>query len=263
MKGGKKGFSLQPGGRLVYLQGRVKISTGGKVRERKQTRCDSGTNGKVRNEEDMKAKAKSKSYLIRREMKTKSKLSVRTMVSVAMLSAVAYVLMLFDFSVPFMPAFIKLDFSELPALVGAFALGPVAGVLVCLFKNLLHLFVTSTGGVGELSNFILGAVFVFAAGFIYKKHKSRKTALWGAVFGAAAMAVISVFSNYYIVYPVYTAFMPMEGIIAAYNAILPGTDSLWKALIVFNMPFTFFKGMCVTAISFLIYKKISPILKGK
>ncbi len=195
-------------------------------------------------------------------MNKSSKLSVRTMASVAMLAAVSFVLMLFDFSVPFMPGFIKMDFSELPALIGSFALGPVAGVMVCFVKNLLHLFVTSTGGVGELSNFVLGAVFVSVAGVIYKKNKTRKGAFIGALAGALSMAVISVFSNYYIVYPVYTAFMPMEGIIAAYNAIYSGINNLWQALIIFNMPFTFVKGMAVTAVSFLIYKKIAPILKG-
>ena len=195
-------------------------------------------------------------------MNKSSKLSVRTMASVAMLAAVSFVLMLFDFSVPFMPGFIKMDFSELPALIGSFALGPVAGVMVCFVKNLLHLFVTSTGGVGELSNFVLGAVFVSVAGVIYKKNKTRKGAFIGALAGALSMAVISVFSNYYIVYPVYTAFMPMEGIIAAYNAIYSGINNLWQALIIFNMPFTFVKGMAVTAVSFLRYKKIAPILKG-
>ncbi|MBQ5814339.1 MAG: ECF transporter S component [Clostridia bacterium] len=192
----------------------------------------------------------------------KNRLSARTMVSVAMMAAVSFVLMLFNFSVPFMPAFIKLDIAELPALVTSYALGPLAGVAVCFIKNCLHLFNTSTGGVGELSNFILGASFVFTAGMFYKRKKNRTSALVGAVIGALCMAAISVFSNYYIVYPVYTAFMPLEGIIAAYQAIIPSVDNLWEALVIFNMPFTFFKGMLVTAISFLIYKKIAPILKG-
>ncbi len=196
-------------------------------------------------------------------MKTSSNLSARTMASVAMLSAVSFVLMLLNFSVPFMPGFIKLDVSELPALIGAYALGPVAGVLVCLVKNLLHLFVTSTGGVGEVSNFLLGAVFVSIAGVLYKRSKNRRGAFLGAVAGAVSMAVVSVFTNYYVVYPVYTAFMPMEGIIAAYNAIYSGIDNLWQALLIFNMPFTFVKGMLCTAITFIVYKKISPILKGK
>lgn len=189
--------------------------------------------------------------------------SARTMVTVAMMAAVSFVLMLLNISVPFMPPFIKLDVAELPALLTAYALGPVAGMCVSLFKNLLHLFNTSTGGVGELSNFLLAATFVGTAGLVYRKVRSRKGALIGAVTGAVAMAVISVFTNYYIVYPVYTAFMPMEGILEAYNLILPVVDDLWDALLIFNMPFTFFKGMLVTGICFIIYKKVAPILRGR
>lgn len=179
-----------------------------------------------------------------------------------LLSAVAFLLMFFDFSVPLMPAFIKMDLSELPALIGSFAMGPVAGVVICLIKNILHLMKTSTGGVGELSNFILGAVFVFTAGIIYKKVNTRKGALIGSLAGAVVMAVVSIFSNYYLVYPVYTAFMPMEAIIAAYQAINSNIRNLWQALIVFNMPFTFVKAMFSVAITFLVYKRISPVIKG-
>ena len=84
--------------------------------------------------------------------------SPRNMAMIGMLSAISFILMFLEFSIPIMPSFIKLDLSELPALIGAFAMGPVEGVLICLFKNLIHLMRTSTGGVGELSNFILGAV---------------------------------------------------------------------------------------------------------
>ena len=129
-----------------------------------------------------------------------------------MLSAIAFILMYIDFSVPFMPSFIKMDISELPALIGSFALGPIPGVVICLIKNLLHLMRTTTGGVGELSNFILGASFVFTAGMIYKKNNTKKGALIGSVLGAAIMAVISIVTNYYIVYPIYTNFMPMDAI---------------------------------------------------
>ena len=103
----------------------------------------------------------------------KKPVNIRYITVTAMLSAVAFILMFLDFSVPFMPGFIKMDISELPALIGAFSMGPACGVIVCLVKNLLHLLVTTTGGVGELSNFSLGAVFVLTAGLIYKKKKSR------------------------------------------------------------------------------------------
>ena len=123
--------------------------------------------------------------------------------------------------------------------------------------------ITSTGGAGELSNFILGAIFVFIAGTVYRKNKSRKTALLGSLIGAVVMAVLSVFSNYYITYPIYMNFMPKEAIIAAYSAILPSVDNLWEALIIFNLPFNIFKGLLDTIICMLIYKKLNPLLKGK
>ena len=180
----------------------------------------------------------------------------------AMLGAVATVLMYISVSVPLMPSFIKLDLSELPALIAAFALGPLSGVAVCLIKNLINLFFSTTGGVGELSNFLLGATFVFVAGMFYRYMGGRKGALIGSLCGAAAMAVFSVFSNYFVVYPVYTAFMPMETILSMYQAINPNVETLWDALIWFNMPFTFLKGMLSVVITFLIYKKLSPLLKG-
>ena len=193
---------------------------------------------------------------------TQPRANIRKLTTVAMLSAVAFMLMFFEFSVPFMPAFIKMDLSELPALIGAFAMGPVSGIIICLIKNLLHLFITTTGGVGELSNFILGACFVLPAGLIYKKWKGKKAAAIGALLGAALMAGISILSNYFITYPVYYAFMPKEAILAAYQAIFSGVDNILECLIVFNMPFTFVKGLFSVIITLLIYKPLSPILKG-
>lgn len=190
--------------------------------------------------------------------------SVRNLTVTAMLGAVASVLMFISFSVPLMPSFIKLDFSELPALLAAFALGPWHGVAVCLIKNLVNVPFTTTGGVGELSNFLLGACFVIPAGLIYRRHKSRGAAIGGATLGALCMAVASVFTNYFVIYPIYAElFIPMETILDLYRAINPGVKNLWQALIFFNLPFTFVKGMCSVAIAFFIYKPLSLILKGR
>lgn len=188
--------------------------------------------------------------------------NVRKITTVAVMSACAYLLMLLEFSVPIMPSFIKLDFSELPALLTSFALGPGYGVLVCLIKNLLHLPFTATSGVGELSNFLLGCFFCLPAGLIYQSRRDKKSALIGALVGAVSMAVISFPSNYFVVYPFYANFMPMDAIIAAYHAILPSVDSLPKALLIFNVPFTLVKGLIDVALTFLIYKRISPIIQG-
>ncbi len=190
------------------------------------------------------------------------KSAIRKIAVTAILAAMSSVLMFINFSIPIMPSFIKVDFSELPALIASFTMGPWYGVLVCLVKNLVNLFQTSTGGVGELSNFIIGSAFVFTAGIIYKHKKNRTGALIGATVGAALMAVIGLFSNYYIVYPIYMNFMPLEAIVGMYKAIYPGVKDLFHALVIFNIPFTFLKGMANTAITFLIYKKISPIIKG-
>ena len=193
-----------------------------------------------------------------------SKLDVRKMTVTAMLSAIAFVLMFLDTAVPIMPSFIKLDLSELPALIATFALGPVCGVIVCLIKNLLHLLITTTGGVGELSNFILGAAFVLPAGLIYQHKKTKKNAIIGAIVGALAMAIISFPSNLFIVYPVYYNFMPKDVIVAAYQALVPfaNIDSIAKCLLLFNVPFTFVKGLISAIITILIYQPLRPLLKG-
>ena len=183
----------------------------------------------------------------------------------AMLSAVAFVLMFIEFPIPaLIPSFVKLDISDLPELLAAFSMGPLYGVAVTLVKNLLFILLhgTSSAYVGELCNFLLGAVFSLAAGFIYQRKKSRKSALIGAVIGAALMAIVSVPLNYFVVYPAYVVCygMPLEAIIGMYQAILPSSDSLIKCLTIFNMPFTFCKGMLDVLLCFLIYKPLSPLL---
>ncbi len=187
---------------------------------------------------------------------------VRNLAMVGMLSAVSFILMFLEFSIPVMPSFIKLDISEIPALIGTFAMGPLEGVLICLLKNLIHLLRTGTGGVGELANFLLGAVFTFVAGVIYKKNRTRKGAMIGSVAGAIAMAAFSFPINYFLTYPFYTNFMPMEAIIEAYQVIVPGVKSLPECLLIFNLPFTFCKGLLDVILTFPVYKRLSPIIKG-
>lgn len=193
---------------------------------------------------------------------TKHTLNVRALVMTAMLSAVSFVLTFLSFSVPFMPSFVKLDVSDLPALIGSFSLGPVYGVIICLIKNLLGLMRTYSAGIGELSNFLLSALFVFPAGLIYQKMKSRKGAIIGSIVGAVCMAVVSAFTNIFIVYPVYYQIMPKDVILQAYQAIIPSMTSVEQSIICFNVPFNFLKGMLSVAIALLVYKRLSPIIKG-
>jgi riboflavin transporter FmnP len=190
---------------------------------------------------------------------------VRLITGTAMLTAVAVVLQYIEISIPIIPSFIKLDFSDLPELIGAFAYGPIAGVLIALLKNLIHMAVSQSGFVGELSNFILGAVFALVAGLIYKHKKSKKGAVVAGLAGAVAMAIISLPVNYFIIYPLYYSVLgfPEEAVLGMYQALLPSIKNMAQALTVFNVPFTFVKALISVVVSIFIYKPLSPLLKGK
>ncbi len=196
---------------------------------------------------------------------TKATKRTRALTGTAMLAAVATILMYMEFPIPIMPAFIKMDISELPALIASFAYGPLSGIAVCLIKNLIKLPSTSTAAVGELFNFVMGALFVGVAGIVYKKNKTRKGAIIGAVAGALIMALVSLPYNYFVVYPAYVVMyhLPLEAIIGMYQAINPNVNGLLACLVTFNVPFTFAKGMVDALLCFLIYKPLSPILHGR
>ncbi len=197
-------------------------------------------------------------------MSNTKKVNVKALTVTAVMGAVGFVLMLLEFALPaIIPSFIKLDFSELPALLTAFAYGPAWGIGVCFIKNLLHLLIGSTSGIGEISNFVLGAIFVGIAGLIYKRKKTKKNAFLSCVIGALVMSAISVATNYFVVYPLYSVVLglPEEAIVGMYQAIIPAADNLFKALMIFNLPFNFVKGMLQAVLCFLVYKRISPILK--
>ena len=196
---------------------------------------------------------------------TKATKHTRALTGTAMLAAVATILMYMQFPIPIMPGFIKMDISELPALIASFAYGPLSGIAVCLIKNLIKLPSTSTAAVGELFNFVMGALFVGVAGIVYKKNKTRKGAIIGAVAGALIMALVSLPYNYFVVYPAYVVMyhLPLEAIIGMYQAINPNVNGLLACLVTFNVPFTFAKGMVDALLCFLIYKPLSPILHGR
>lgn len=190
------------------------------------------------------------------------KINLRAWVVSALMGAIGFVLMMLEFGVPVVPSFIKFDVSELPALIASFAYGPLFGVLVCFIKNTLHLLVTNTAGVGELANFLMGIFFVVPAGAIYRALKNRKGALIGSAVGAVSMGIGCVAVNYFISYPIYYQIMiPKAVILSAYQAILPWVDSIFVSLLIFNLPFTTVKGLIVALVCFLIYKKLSPVLK--
>lgn len=191
------------------------------------------------------------------------KFNARKLAVTAVMGAVAAVLMFLSFSVPVIPSFIKLDFSELPALIAAFSMGPLSGAAVCFVKNLVNVLFTSTAGAGELCNFLMGITFVVPAGLIYKKQKNLKGAVIGSLVGAAVMAVCSLPINYFISYPAYSLFygLTTDIILGMYRAINPNVGSLFDALLWFNAPFTFVKGLCDVILTFLVYKRLSPVIK--
>ncbi len=186
---------------------------------------------------------------------------VKQLVLISLFSALGFLFMFIEFSIPIVPSFLKFDISELPALLMSFMYGPVSGVAVCLVKNAIHLTVTSTGGVGEFSNFILGAVFCTVAGNIYKYKRTKTGAAVSMLVGAAVMGGVCFFTNLYIMYPFYYNIFPKEAILGMCQAILPSVDSIEKSLLVFNVPFTFFKGVVCSAITFFAYKKLKQVLK--
>lgn len=193
------------------------------------------------------------------------KISTKKMICIAMVSAIAIVVYYLDFPVPLMPSFIKLDLSNVVSLFAGFTLGPAAGVIVCLIKNVIHLVIKGFGttmGIGDIFDFVTSAVFALSAGLVYRKIHTKKGAVIGCIVGTAAYTLISLPLNYFIVYPIYAkAFGGMEAIISAYNAILPGTDNLFSALCIFNLPFTLIKGILCSLVTILIYKPLITALR--
>lgn len=191
------------------------------------------------------------------------KINIGVLTKTAMLSAIAFVLMYLEISIPIMPSFIKLDLSDLPALIASCCFGPLSGICVCFIKNAIHLFFSSSGGVGELSNFLLSSLFVIPAGLVCRTNKTRKNVFLGSLLGAFLMAALSLVTNYFIVYPVYYNFMPKEEIVSMYKAILPSVDNIFECLLVFNVPFTFAKGMLSALLMLPFYRVLLTVLNGK
>ncbi|HCS73320.1 MAG TPA: ECF transporter S component [Clostridiales bacterium] len=189
-------------------------------------------------------------------------LSTRNLVKIAMLSATAFVLMLLQFPLAaFFPPFLELDVSDVPALLGGFALGPLAGILIELIKNLLHTLIsgTLTGGIGELSNFFVGSFLVIPASILYIRNKTKKNAIRGLLAGVISMTICACFTNYYIILPLYSKlFMPMEQIIT--SSPLAIVHDMKTFILFATIPFNLLKGAVVSVVTLLVYKSLSSLL---
>ena len=196
---------------------------------------------------------------------SKTQNRTRVIAGCGILTAASIVLQFLEFSVPIVPSFLKFDFSDLPALIGAFAYGPLAGILISFVKNLVHIPIGTTSFVGPLSNFLLAASFAFVSGYIYKLNKTKGNAFSAGITGAVTMGLFSVVVNFFIIYPLYYSVLgfPEEAVLGMYRVVMPSLPSVTDGLIIFNVPFTIVKGVADVLITMLIYKPLSPFLHGR
>lgn len=204
----------------------------------------------------------------KRGLKETSSYRINKLVIMAMLSAIAVILNVFDFPVWFAPGFYKLDFSELPIIIGAFALGPVAGVVIETVKILLNLVIngTVTAFVGEIANFCMGCSFVIPAAIIYYSHKTKINSRIGLIVATFTAVVVGALLNAYVLLPTYgrvffktDSLEPIIGMGADKNSAISGLASFILLAVV---PFNLLKYGAVSIITALIYKPISHLLKN-
>lgn len=196
-------------------------------------------------------------------MRNTSKLSVDKMVKVGILAAMSFVLMFIQIPIPIAPPFMKIDLADVPSLIGGFAMGPVYGVVIQFIKNFLNLSKTTTGGVGELSNFIVGGAFVFVSSYLYHRKKTKKTAIKAMVVGMIVMTVLATLSNTFVIFPLYGKIMGLDlqefvNMVASTNRFVTSYPTL---MLLSVAPFNIIKGTLEIIVTDLLYKRVSPLLK--
>lgn len=195
--------------------------------------------------------------------RTKAHYSTRSLTRLSLLSVIAFLFMYIEFPLAFIaPPFIKIDLSDIPALIGGFAMGPVAGITIELVKCILTFFVrgTTTGGVGELSNFIVGALLVGLSAKFYSEHRTYRGAVAGLLLGVVGMTLVATLSNYFVVFPLYGKIMPMDAIINMGRAVTPRVNTLWDLMIYCIVPFNLVKGLIISAATLALYKRVCRFL---
>ncbi|MDP4146136.1 MAG: ECF transporter S component [Bacillota bacterium] len=190
-----------------------------------------------------------------------------TLVKVSLLGAIGFLLMFLEFALPIFPSFLQIDISDLPALVGAFALGPVAGVAIELLKNILHaVFKGSPLFIGEVANFVVGGVLVFVAGSIYKRNRTKTNAIISMIIGVVAMSIVAVLTNYFVFFPLYASLvyhMPMSSFVQMGAQTNSHVKSMFTFMTLIILPFNIIKGVVISALTAVLYKSLSPIIQGK
>lgn len=190
--------------------------------------------------------------------KGKKPYSLNTRTMTAMLAAVSYALAFLEFPVPLSPSFARMDLSDFPALIGALALGPVSGLVIEFVKNALQLLSTSTNGIGELANFLIGGSFVCVAGLIDKIHQTKRTAWIACIMSSIVMGIVSALTNYFLLLPVFEIFMPPEQVIASFGAFIPLIQTKLDVVLYHAFPFNLSKGLIIGGFTMIIDQRLSP-----
>jgi riboflavin transporter FmnP len=198
---------------------------------------------------------------------TKEKKEVFTtsrVVKIGLLAAVSLVLMMLEFVLPIFPSFLKLDISDIPAVIGTLAMGPVAGIMVELIKNVLHAIMkTSSMGVGELANFIVATAYIVPFGIIYNRNKNTQSVVLGSIVGIISMIVIACVFNYFVLIPVYSKIIyntPIDVFVGMAGKVNPMIDSFIKMILLAIAPFNLVKGIIMSVIGYWLYKILKPVL---
>lgn len=190
---------------------------------------------------------------------------LRNLVKVGILAAMSFILMFFQFPIPVALPFMKVDLADVPALIGGFSMGPVYGILIQLIKNILNLSKTSTYGVGEISNFVVGGLFVFVSASIYKRNKTKKNATIAMICGVLVMSLAATLSNAFVIFPLYGKAMGVD--MGAFVAMANKTNALVKSyftmMIFAIVPFNLIKGFIEILVTKLLYKHVSGILHDR
>ena len=183
------------------------------------------------------------------------------MTLIGIFSAIAAVLMHFELPMPFMPPFLKFDPSGVPILLSSMLFGPSAAISVTLVKDLIHVLSTTTGGVGELADFLIMSAFSIVVGLIYRRRSDRKGVLLATAAGTVTCAIVGALANYYLLIPFFSKIMPLDAIFAACAEINPAIDGLSAYIWFGAVPFNLIKGLLLTIFTFLLYKKLEGFLK--
>ncbi|MSS63803.1 ECF transporter S component [Velocimicrobium porci] len=189
--------------------------------------------------------------------------STKQMVSLSLLTALAYVLMLIHLPFKFL-GFLELEFSDVPAIVATLTYGPIAGVVVELLKNVIKaITATTTGGVGEIANFVISACYIIPLGVIFRRVQTKKKLILSFLGGIIGFVIAGIVVNYFVTVPLYAKlFGGMEAVIGAASVTIPAIKSLATVVILGITPFNIVKGIMMSAVGYYVYKMLYPVVKA-